>query len=507
VEVISRTTMQTFKDSKLTLAEIANKLDATQVLEGSVRRDADHVRLTVQLIDASKDDHIWAETYDRPLKEALSLQNEVAQGVARALKLSPRTGADNGAMTNIPAAYDLYLKARLKIDPDARYKLLDSTLLLDPAFTQARAERALAACQRVWTDESLALQLAPQVRADIARVRLEAPGATLADVAQAFYLYYVERDYRAALVQVDKALAIEPNDIRGLEAKANLLRRLGHGPEAIVVARRALALDPDNPYSHEHLGEMLDFYGDTDGARAVFDAAIARLPEDQTTRIRNFETLMRFASDGVPMTRAQAEARSQADATGPIDDFDIIQLGIVRAAVARPLDEAPSPERLARMAASPRDWCGSDPCALNTAAEAQYLGDRKRFDAALEEAARLYGSRDQAALKSPATRGLHALFLALSGDGAGARAEIESTLAWIRAHDDHADMSWFRETAALGFAAAGDHRRAMDMVEARTGNAYYDMFIYYDHYLQRYLRDEPRYQDWRKRIEAGWVKP
>jgi len=260
--------------------------------------------------------------------------------------------------------------------------------------------------------------------------------------------------YRAALVQVDKALAIDPNDIRGLEAKANLLRRLGRGPEAIAVARHALALDPDNPYSHEHLGEMLDFYGDAHAARAVFDAAIARLPEDQTRRMRVYETMMQFASDGVSMTRAQAEARAQADGTGPIDDFDIIQFSTV--------DEAPSPERLARMAASPRAWCGSDPCAL---------------------------------------------FLALRGDGAGAKAELESTLAWLEAHDDHADMAWFSDLGALGFAAAGDHRRAMDMVEARTGNAYFDMAIHKDRYLQRYLRDEPRYQAWRKRIEAGWVKP
>jgi hypothetical protein len=125
----------------------------------------------------------------------------------------------------------------------------------------------------------------------------------------------------------------------------------------------------------------------------------------------------------------------------------------------------------------------------------------------LDDAARLYGSRDQAALKSPSTRCLQALFLALRGDGAGAKAELEATLAWLKAHDDHADMAWFSDLGALGFAATGDHRRAMDMVEARTGNAIFDMLIYKDRYLQRYLREEPRYQAWRKRIEAGWVKP
>jgi TolB-like protein/DNA-binding winged helix-turn-helix (wHTH) protein len=156
LEVISRTTMMTYRQTPKPLEAIARELGATHVLEGSVRREGKHVRLTVQLIDARTDNHLWAQDFDRTLVNALRLQSDVASQIATQLsvQLAPET-AISKLLTSDPQAYDLYLKEQLLagssviVGAGASYddlrrieSLLDEALKHDPQFAAAYARRS-----------------------------------------------------------------------------------------------------------------------------------------------------------------------------------------------------------------------------------------------------------------------------------------------------------------------------------------------------------------------------
>src|SRR5438067_452248 len=163
LKVISRTSVMQYKSGiTRNLKEIAQQLGVSNVVEGSVRRSADHVRVSVQLIDARTDRHLWGENYDRTLADSLSLQGELATEIASAVgaTLSPQEKARVEAKpTNNPAAYDAYLRARaipvdwgfaLKGDIESAIHLYEQAVKLDPNFTLAWAYLSIAQIQSVW---------------------------------------------------------------------------------------------------------------------------------------------------------------------------------------------------------------------------------------------------------------------------------------------------------------------------------------------------------------------
>ncbi len=114
-KVISRTSVMPYKNSKKSMREIANALHADAVIEGSVMRSADRVRITVQLIDASSDQHLWAESYERDLKNVFALQGEVAQAIAQRVRvaMTPQEQVRLVRKPSVdPEVYELYLKGR-----------------------------------------------------------------------------------------------------------------------------------------------------------------------------------------------------------------------------------------------------------------------------------------------------------------------------------------------------------------------------------------------------------
>ena len=115
LKVISRTSTQHFKSAPENLPQIAKQLGVTNILEGSVQRVADQVRVNVQLINALTDEHIWADTYDRKLTDIFAVESEIAQAIAQALQAT-LTGSEKSSIakkpTENPEAYELYLKGR-----------------------------------------------------------------------------------------------------------------------------------------------------------------------------------------------------------------------------------------------------------------------------------------------------------------------------------------------------------------------------------------------------------
>lgn len=498
VDVISRTTMQTFRDSRNTLSEIAAKLGATHVLEGSVRRDELRVRLTVQLIDARTDDHLWAETYDRPLTDALALQSAVATEVASALKVAIGAGAITEAPTTVPAAYDLYLKARVTTDSDDQLKLLDSALLLDPAFTLARAARAATATEVLWAKGWRLVELGRQVRADIDQARHEQPGLIEVDVAEGYYAYRVQRDYRAALEIVDRVLAAGANTVEGLSLRAFLLRRIGRRDEALASIRQALEFEPGNARIVGYCAEMLMYYGRFRDAIRVLDQAQANSPnlaEDLFPHRLNAEFYL--TGDIEPVNTWAESVRDDENYKSAYYEW-----------------QGPSPERLEFFMSEREDWLQAGgnaslvPRALVIAVDADLLGRQSIAQQALAEAELLYQTIAPELMALPENQALHALVPALRGDSAAAIAEVERAIAGASPSRDLPAANNTRYYAIVSLARAGARDRAIEVLRSLVegdvidGVALQDdgAFTYHDKVLRALLGEDPRYQALMRKI-------
>ncbi len=209
LRVISRTSTQRYKAQPTNLAEIARELGVAHLVEGSVQRVGDRVRINVQLVRAANEGHLWAEIYDRNLTDIFAVQSELATAIARSLQ-AKLTGREQQAMAEKPtsnlAAYDAYLRG---IDFDSRpgqtpedqkkaVEAFEEALRLDPQFTVAWAALAKA-------DASLYFQQidASPGRKEAARKATDAatrldPASAETLLANAYYRYHVERDYNGA---------------------------------------------------------------------------------------------------------------------------------------------------------------------------------------------------------------------------------------------------------------------------------------------------------------------
>ncbi len=504
MDVISRTTMQTFKDSKRKLSDIAQELDASHVLEGSVRRDAGTVRLTVQLIDAASDDHVWAETYERSLADATALQGAVTVAVAKALSLTAEGTVESAMPTAVPAAYDLYLKAGLLDNtrdslPDV-VKLLDSALLLDPGFTLARANRARVVCGVLWFDDTQRTELAAQARADIDQARREQPRLLDVDVAEATYRYYVQRDYPGALGLIDAVLLRNPNHVEALEARGNLLRRLDRLQEGLASHRRRYELDPNNGRAAINVAAFLSDLGRSREAVAVMDAALHRFPDSVGMRARRAGFEHNVTGDVDALMRA-AQAIEGAQLDGPVGP--LLRLS------------PPSAERIARLTPHAGEWATlfdgwRYPRALDIAWDADLLGDTAARDRFLARAAALYANLDPAVMARPGVRAYFAQFLALRGEHAAAVREAERALAEAPRSKDAATVSMLQRNAAVALARAGAKGRAIELLQAiqaaPTAADPQGAKLHDDMSLRLLLRDEPAYQALMRQIEAGYEK-
>lgn len=506
VEVISRTTMQTFKGSTKKLAEIADEISATHVIEGSVRRDATRVRLTVQLIDPRTDGHIWAETYDRPLDDSLDLQTAVAKEVAAALKVAIDSRGTEHALTASPAAYDLYLKALLLRGgpPDDRpLKLLDAALVVDPAFSKARALRATFACAYLWWHDLERVRLAAQAAADIAQVRREAPDEIELAIAEATYTYYVTRDYPAALAQIEQVVARDPSNAAALAIRAALLRRVNRLDEARAGIERVLALDPNNVANI--ITHAQTFMGDRKYAEAmaVIDDALRRIPADSAVAIENTRGWLIYASTG---DRGALKAALERVAGRMAEDerrgrlFDIAD---------------PTPERLAyyvqRSAEMDDSWGGFvSPVALDAAIDADHLGDAALARRLAAQAETMLATLDAESLKRDRMRAMRAQVLALLDRPTEAIAEAEAALKEAERVGDPVARGFTQWRAAYAFARAGAKPRAIDQLESLFTSPYRvrpAAQLRDDAVLRRMLAGEARYQALMQRIDAEYRKP
>ena len=296
LKVICRTSVMQYRaDAKRDLHQIASALGVTNVLEGTVRRDGNHVRVSTELVDARNDNTIWADSYDRDLTDIFAIQSEIAQNVASRLsaQLSPEERKDiEEKPTNNLEAYDLYLQAKQLLEanywvsPGNEKQIYSNIISLLEEATRKDSKFALAYCLLTKAHDMLYVDWIDhtperRARADAAvnealRLRPDLPEAHL---ALANHLYYCYRDFERARVQIEIAAQTLSNNPDVLEVKALIDRVQGRWEKAIVGLERAVTLDPQNPELLGNLGEtyrVLRRYRDFD---RIYNRLIALEPD------------------------------------------------------------------------------------------------------------------------------------------------------------------------------------------------------------------------------------
>jgi serine/threonine-protein kinase len=317
LKVISRTSVLQYKSGVArNLRKIGKELSVAHVIEGSVQRAGNRVRVNAQLIDARNDTHLWAQTYDRDLADVFAIQSEIAKAIADQLqaKLSPneKKAIEQPPTTNLEA-FDLYSRARSLLltagfsatsEPDERkaIELLDQAVKRDPSFFDAYCQLAYAheIAYTVRGYDHTAARLALAEAAVQAAIRLR-PDASETHLARAQYLYYGLRDYAGALAELEVARRALPNDPRLFELTGYILRRRGQQEEGLRNLERAVELDPRNFYTLQQIALSYQFLGRYAEAIAALDRASAIMPDNVETRANRGLWYMCWKGDTLPL--------------------------------------------------------------------------------------------------------------------------------------------------------------------------------------------------------------
>ena len=288
LKVISRTSVMSYRGKTANVREIGKALGVSNILEGSVRRSGNKVRVNVQLIDANSDEHIWASDYDRDVTDVFAIQTDLAQKITDALqaKLSPaeksrieRKPTENGeaylafvqahnlyapreSLEKLKQSEQLYARA-IELDPKfalaiARYSQLESWIVHTFERTPERREKARTLAQQ-------ALQLQPDL-----------PEAHL---AMGFSLYYGDNNFEAALKEFEIAQRDLPNEAEGYLALGAIQRRQGKWAESTANFEKGASLDPKDVWVLQNLAFNYQMLRDFDAANKTIDRGLKLNPD------------------------------------------------------------------------------------------------------------------------------------------------------------------------------------------------------------------------------------
>jgi TolB-like protein/Tfp pilus assembly protein PilF len=272
LKVISRTSTARYKSKPEDLKTVSQQLGVANVLEGSVQKAADKVRVNVQLIDARADSHLWAKSYDRDIKDVFAVESEVAQEIADSLqaKLSP-TEANTVARapTKDAQAYDLFLKGEFEqrvahsnfrpesFDQAARW--YKEAIARDPNFALAIAQLAICRLRRHWLTDPLTGADVMEAGSMAKQALTLAPDLAEAHVALGLFHYYGFREYEPALTEFQRAIELQPNNSLALLYITSVHRRQGKWDRTLDELKRSTDLDPRNPTLAATLAETYLF--------------------------------------------------------------------------------------------------------------------------------------------------------------------------------------------------------------------------------------------------------
>jgi len=266
VRVISRSSVMRFKGAKTPLPQIAQELHVDAIVEGSVVRSGEHVRITAQLVDASADRHLWAQSYERDLRDVVVLQSEVARAIVREVsgRLTPRQRARmDAARPANPEAYVAYLKGRYFIhnqrSAEGARKSLEYSLQavqIDPDWPMAYAGLADSYVSAGYLSALPPKEVLPRAKSTAEKALQLDPDLSEAHVALGAVLENLDFDYTAAEREFKRAIEFSPSSSYAHQSYADYLANLGRANEAISEIRLAQQLDPMSFWVSRDVGRI-----------------------------------------------------------------------------------------------------------------------------------------------------------------------------------------------------------------------------------------------------------
>jgi serine/threonine protein kinase/Tfp pilus assembly protein PilF len=507
LKVISRTSTQQYQSKPKNLAQIAKQLGVANILEGSVQKSADQVRVNVQLINAPTDSHLWAETYDRKLTDILGVESEIAKGIAASLqaKLSGREQQVLAVKpTNNPEAYDAYLRGlaysvRTQRTPGnslGAQKYLREAVRLDPKF-------ALAWALLSYTDavgyHTLNLQPTIALREETRQAAETAltlqPNLDEAVLAKGYYHYACLKDYDTAVRYLEQARSLLPNNSRVLHSLADVERTRGQWDRSDANFNEAERLDPrDVLLLTQHALSLM--------VVRRFPEALRKLDQVHDITPDDVDTSVIKAS----IAQAQGDLSRAASLLAPVHlnahDFGAWEIQTFQAVLER--NPAPVVARLKEILAKPdpefgfyngelRFWLGW---------AQQVAGDR----AAAQQTWRQTRSELEPLLKEQPQNSELICVLALAnmglGDKAAALALVEQAMAARPVEKDVVNGPFSLEVLARVAAQTGESDRAIAALQQLLSTPYFCAFTNapLTHALLRLdpmfdpLRGDPRFE-------------
>ena len=285
LRVISRSSAFSLKGRNPKIADVARELNVVHVLEGSVRKAGNQVRITAQLIDARSDTHLWSQTYDRSLDNIFAIQDEISAAVVSALKIELLNEAPKSEVVN-PEAYALWLKGRYiyakwgKENFELAIEAIKAALALEPDYVEAWASLSVAYLTQTQSgyrdiDEGIALARDAIDRALAIDPERPSVLARLASIQNSF-----DWDWKNAEKTIQKALEKDPSDARVLGAAGSIAGNLGRGEESLAYYQRILDQDPLDLINLYNTADSLHRLGRLEDARSAYGKLLALNPED-----------------------------------------------------------------------------------------------------------------------------------------------------------------------------------------------------------------------------------
>ena len=291
--VVSRSAVFRYKGKDVTPEQVSRELGIRHVLEGSVRKAGDKVRINAQLIDATTGGHLWAERYDRDLKDIFALQDEITEKIVAALEVKLTEGEQEQVArryTDNLEAYDSYVRGRgyqlrrTKQGLSQARQVLERAIELDPKFAEAHAVLSYNHFLE-WVfrwSEGQALELAFELAQKAVALDDASP---LAHTRLGWMHLWRDRNYEQAIAEARRAVALDPNYAEGYARLGAILLMAGRPQEGIALVKKAMGINPHYPFIYLFwLGQAHYFMGQYDEALAWLKRSVTRNPNHLATR-------------------------------------------------------------------------------------------------------------------------------------------------------------------------------------------------------------------------------
>jgi TolB-like protein/DNA-binding winged helix-turn-helix (wHTH) protein len=473
LEIISRTTMRLYRLSSKPIPAIADELGATHVLEGSVRREADTVRVTLQLIDGATDKHLWSHSYDRKLVNVMTLQAEMAREVAAQLAVElPQSQFAGSPPPRTAEAYDLWLKGVLAwqevggggatLQQIERVEdMYTQAIALDRTYGAAYADRARVRTARFVSRADGSRENLDGARSDIALAQKYAGATPHVLVRAAGVAFLVDRDLPRALALIEDAERAGPLNADLMLTKANFLMFAGRIDESLAEHERAARLDPGNPALFRYWTMNLFAARRPAEALRVVEDLDRRFPG----RLSRGEQLFAFTGQPAQWQDEITRQKRAGETNGTLSaEFDLLRFER-RLSELRVLLQAASGEFPQHTAVGSRVGASLKPVAELRAWERLLAGDTKAAARDGRELADFIASMPQEKWNEWWRRLLTAEAALFSGDRGLAITEARATLDLTNDTSTFAQLIHARALAARVLAWAHAHDEAISLLE------------------------------------------